>query len=106
MDPIRVRRIYDGYQIATEPNEEEIAQMAQPTSVGDTTVVFHKDHAEIVHDKTKVVPPRTATQSDLAEAARKMKAYVIPKLQKTGKDLVGEISALGFLHFCIRETRT
>ena len=68
--------------------------MAQPISVGDTKVVFHRDHAEIIHDKSKVVPPRTETQVDLEEASRRMKAYVIPKLQKTGKDIVGEISAL------------
>ena len=68
--------------------------MAQKTSVGDTKVVFHKDHTEIVHDKTKVTPSSTTIQIDLAEATLKMKAYVIPKLSKTGKDMVGEISAL------------
>ena len=94
LDPIRVRRIYEGYQIATEPDEEETAKLAQPTSVEGTKVVFHKDHAEIIHDKSKVVPPRTETQVDLEEASRRMKTYVIPKLQKTGKYIVGEISAL------------
>ena len=98
LDPMRVRRIYEGYQIAVDPDEEETAEMAQPIRetqrVGRTQAVFHKYHVEIVWDKNIVVPPRTETQADLAEASRKMKAYVIPKLQETAKDLVGEISAL------------
>ena len=42
LDPIRVRRMYVGYQIKTEPDEDETASMAQPTSVGYTKVVFHR----------------------------------------------------------------
>ena len=88
----------EGWQIATEPEEEEITEPTTPVRptqvVGDTKVVFHKDHAEIIHDESRHVPPRTKTQIDLAEANKKMKAYVIPKLQETGKDIIGEISAL------------
>ena len=98
LDPMRVRRIYEGYQISVDPDEEETAELAQPIKetqrAGRTQVVYHKDHAEIIWDKSRVVPPRTETQIDLAEANRKLKAYEIPKLQTSGKDLVGEISVL------------
>ena len=70
--PNRVRRKSDRFKIATEPTEEEKAIMAHPKSVGGTKVVFHKDYAEIVRDKTKVVPPRTQTPPNLTEASKKL----------------------------------
>ena len=98
VDPIRVRRYPEGWQIATEPEEEETADLATPVRptqvVGDTKIVFHKDHAEIIHDESKHVPPRTETKVELVEASKRMKAYVISKLRETGKDIIGEISAL------------
>ena len=64
--------------IATEPEEEETADSATPIKptqrVGGTSAVFYKDHVMIVHDKNKVVPSRTETHVDLAEANKKMKA--------------------------------